>query len=261
MTEFHDPDLRHELSRLSGPYPDDNAAFAAWQRRVGHVRRRRVVAWTTAAALAVVVGTVAVAALQSPRRHSVVPGESAESSVEVTVTITSTQAEASSTVPVVAEPETSQPPTSAPESAPSVAETSLTETETPEAAGAPANGSASSGQRRTPSTPAPQQAQLLSQTFSSDGGSITVRQDGDRLTVIAESPAPGFRTKHTDRSGEKVQATFESRDHTSEITVKLDSGLMKPDIKESDNGHREHASTVPSTTDGTNDGNDGAGKG
>ena len=43
MSDFHDPDLRQELGRLSGPYPDDNAAFAAWQRRVGQVRRRRAV--------------------------------------------------------------------------------------------------------------------------------------------------------------------------------------------------------------------------
>ena len=41
MSEFHDPDLRQQLGRLSGPYPDDNAAFAAWQRRVGQARRRR----------------------------------------------------------------------------------------------------------------------------------------------------------------------------------------------------------------------------
>ena len=47
MSEFHDPELRQELGRLSGPYPDDNEAFAAWQRRVGQARRRRAVAWTT----------------------------------------------------------------------------------------------------------------------------------------------------------------------------------------------------------------------
>ena len=46
MSEFHDPDLRQQLGRLSGPYPDDNAAFAAWQRRVGQARRRRAMAWT-----------------------------------------------------------------------------------------------------------------------------------------------------------------------------------------------------------------------
>ena len=35
MSEFHDPDLRQQLGDLSGPFPDDNVAFAAWQRRVG----------------------------------------------------------------------------------------------------------------------------------------------------------------------------------------------------------------------------------
>ena len=56
MSEFHDPDLRQQLGRLSGPYPDDNAAFAAWQRRVGQARRRRAMAWTTGAALSLIVG-------------------------------------------------------------------------------------------------------------------------------------------------------------------------------------------------------------
>jgi hypothetical protein len=258
MTEFHDPDLPHELARLSGPYPDDNAAFAAWQRRVGQVRRRRVVAWTTTAALAVVVGTVAVAALQSPRRDTVVPGKSADSSIEVRVRISSTQAEVSSTVPQEAESETSPSPTSAMESAPSAAEASLPSTGAPQAAGAASNGS-SSGQSRTPSTHAPQKAHVLTQTFSSLGGSITVRNDGEKLTVIAESQVPGFRAKHADRSGEKVQITFESRDHTSQITVKLVNGSMTPDIKESDHDRR-HPSSVPSTTEGTHNATDGDGK-
>ena len=143
MSEFHDPDLRQELGRLSGPYPDDNAAFAAWQRRVGQVRRRRIVAWTATAALALVVGTVAVAAVQSPRRHTVVPGKSADSSVDVTLKITSTAAEASSTVPQEADPETSPPAASATEAAPSVADTSVPETGAPEAAVAPSNGPSS----------------------------------------------------------------------------------------------------------------------
>ena len=233
-----------------------------WQRRVGHVRRRRVVAWTTTAALAVVVGTVAVAAVQSPRRHTVVPGKSADSSVDVTLKITSTEVEASSTVPEKTEPVTTPPTTSATEAAPSVADTPVPETEAPEAAGAPSNGSSSSGQSRTPSAPAPQKTQLLTETFGSVGGSITVRQDGHRLTVIAENPAPGFRTKHTDRSGEKVEVTFESRDHTSEITVKLDSGTMIPAIKESnDDDHRSDTTLVPRTIEGDHHGTDGDGKG
>ena len=146
MSEFHDPDLRQELARLSGPYPDDNAAFAAWQRRVGQVRRRRVATWTATAALALVVGTVAVAAVQSPRRHTVVPGKAEDSSIDVN--ITSTEAEESSTVPEETEAETSPLATSTTETAPSLADTSVPATEAPEAAGAPSNGSSSSGRQR-----------------------------------------------------------------------------------------------------------------
>ena len=122
MSDFHDPDLRQELGRLSGPYPDDNAAFAAWQRRIGQVRRRRVVAWATIAALSLVVGTVAVAAVQSPGRNTIVPGKSADTSAAVTVSIASTEAEAeeSSTVPEAIQPETSEATTLALETAPTV---------------------------------------------------------------------------------------------------------------------------------------------
>src|SRR3954451_8605149 len=96
MSEFHDPDLRQQLARLSGPYPDDNAAFDAWQRRVGQARRRRAVAWTTGAALSLLVGTVGVAALNNPGRHTLVPGKSADSSADVSISST-TEAKDSST--------------------------------------------------------------------------------------------------------------------------------------------------------------------
>ncbi|MEY2582502.1 MAG: hypothetical protein QOE09_2351, partial [Ilumatobacteraceae bacterium] len=140
MSEFHDPDLRQQLGRLSGPYPDDNVAFAAWQRRVGNARRRRVVAWTTGAAMSLIIATVAVAAVQSPGRHTLVP--SAENS-EITDAVDSTEADDSSTTEITA-PETTEHTALAPETTPSseVVETSMPETETTAAAGEqPSNGS------------------------------------------------------------------------------------------------------------------------
>jgi len=88
MSEFHDPDLRSRLGQLSGPYPDDNEAFAAWQRRVGQARRRRAVAWTTGAALSLLFGTVAVAALNNPAHNTLVPGKADDSSVDVSISST-----------------------------------------------------------------------------------------------------------------------------------------------------------------------------
>src|SRR5258706_8459025 len=98
MSEFHDPELRQKLGRLSGSYPDDNAAFAAWQRRVGQVRRRRAVAWTSAAALSLIVAVIAAAAIQGPGRHSLVPGkDAAESSVKAPTTVATTHAKSLTT--------------------------------------------------------------------------------------------------------------------------------------------------------------------
>src|SRR3954470_8212859 len=107
MSEFNDPDLRQQLARLSGSYPDDNAAFAAWQRRVGQARRRRAVAWTTGAALSLLVGTVGVAALTTPGRHTLVPGKSADSSTDVSSSSSTSEAEDSSTTEST-EPETTE---------------------------------------------------------------------------------------------------------------------------------------------------------
>ena len=85
MSEFHDPELRQELGRLSGPYPDENAAFIAWQRRVGQVRRRRAVAMTTGAAMSLIVAVIAVAALQGAPRGAVVPAQQNASETTVRV--------------------------------------------------------------------------------------------------------------------------------------------------------------------------------
>ncbi|MEP7200977.1 MAG: hypothetical protein ABI894_00095 [Ilumatobacteraceae bacterium] len=256
MSEFHDPDLRQELGRLSGPYPDDNIAFAAWQRRVGQVRRRRMVAWTATAALSLVVGTVAFAAVQSPGRRSVVPGESADSSVSVTLRVATTEVEDPSTVPAATEPEASEPTTLAAETAPPVVDTAAPETEAPDAAAAPSNGSPPKNNNGTPPTPAPSR---MTQTFSSVGGTITVRQDGDTLTVIAKSPAPGFRATESDDPGDEVDVVFKSDKHESRITVKLSHGVMKSDTNESEH---DHDNDHPTTTDGDSHhggGGDGSG--
>ncbi len=252
MSEFHDPDLRQQLGRLSGPYPDDNVAFAAWQRRVGYARRRRVVAWTTGAAMSLIIATVAVAAVQSPGRHTLVP--SAENS-EITDAVDGTEADDSSTTEITA-PETSELTTLAPETTPSseVVETSMPEVETTAPAGEqPSNGSPSKG--GSPSNPASTSA---TRVFHSVGGSITVRQDGDQLTIIAASPSAGFHTGDISRPNKRVDVTFKSANHQSEISVKLVNGVMKESVAEDNEGHD---TTVPDSGGGGGDGGDGQGGG
>ncbi len=248
MSEFHDPELRQQLGRLSGPYPDDNAAFAAWQRRVGQARRRRAVAWTTGAAMSLIIATVAVAAVQSPRNHSIVPGKSSETSAEVTFSVATTEDDESSTTETTAA-KTTAPVALASDTTASteVVETSMPETESTEAAG-------SGGSR---STPAPGSS-LATQTFSSLGGSITVRQDGDRLTLVGVSATPGFEADENRKSGRRVEVTFRSKAHRSEISVRVSDGVMDPDISEEpDNDNDNDTTTSDESPDGDHGGNGG----
>jgi hypothetical protein len=256
MSEFHDPDLHQQLGRLSGPYPDSNAAFDAWQRRVGHARRRRAMAWTTGAALSLVVGTVGVAALQSPGRHTIVTGRSVESSEEVSISVASTEA-AETTVGTSA-PDTTASTTLATATTPSSeveAESSVPENEGTAAAGSP--GPSGTKGKGGPSTSAPPTSpQAVTQTFSSTGGSITVRMDGDQLTVTGVTPAAGFHADQGERSGRRVDVTFKSDKHESEISVKVENGAMKPTVTDKVDSHQD---SVPQDSTGGdhNSGGDG----
>jgi hypothetical protein len=247
MSEFHDPELRQQLGRLSGPYPDDNIAYAAFQRRVGQARRRRAVAWTTGAALSLVMATVALAAVQSPGSRGVVPGKSSETSAKVSSSIATTEADESSTTestvaatlaPAVVAPET--PPSSeAVEASPPEAEP------TQGATGAQPSGSNNRG--GPVATPAPAAVpQSTTKTVNSVGGSITVRQDGDRLEIVGFNAAGGFEAHETDHSGRRVAMIFTSSQHRSEITVRVSDGVIKPDVAEKD----AHQESVPHDTSG-----------
>ena len=249
MSEFNDPDLRQELGRLSGPYPDDNVAFETWQRRVGQVRRRRVMAWTTAAAFSLVVGTVGAAALQSPGRHSLVPSKAGESSTEVSVSIATTEKTEPTTEST--EPEASEVTTLAPDTTPSTeaVETSVPETEAP-ASGDEQSGGSSKG--HAPSGQPPSGSQSGTHQFTSIGGTITVRQNGDQLTVVSVNPAAGFHSEQDEHSGSRVEVTFKSDNHQSQITVKLEDGVIKPNISEQADGHDNNGNenTVPDSSGG-----------
>jgi hypothetical protein len=254
MSEFHDPELRQQLGRLSGPYPDDNVAFAAWQRRVGQARRRRAVAWTSGAALALVMATVGVAAMQSPTRHTLVPGKSSETSEEVSSSVATTEADDSTTAPTIAE--TTAPAVVAPETTPSseVPESSPPETEPGQAAAGQQPGNSNRGPGGPPSTPAPATPQVATKTISSVGGSIIVRQDGNNVFIVSTNPAPGFQAHKSDHSDHGIGLTFTSATHRSVITAKLSDGTIKSEVKESDS--RNDSATTDSTG-GDHGGSDG----
>ncbi len=265
MSEFHDPELRQQLGRLSGPYPDDNVAFAQWQRRVGHVRRRRAVAWTSGAAMSLVFATVGAAALQNQTRHALVPGNTVDSSVETTIRVTTTEVDDSSTttstnaatstttIPFETTPSTEAVDSSAPEP-------ESTDGQASGGDGQPSGGNTggqhgSGGSPAPTPTPAPTAAPAtaapasVTKNFSSVGGSITVRQDGDRLTITATAAAPGFSVEKGDSKGREVSVKFTSASHTSEISVKLSNSAMKGHVSEHDDPSGGSDHTDPAETE------------
>ncbi|HEY4607608.1 MAG TPA: hypothetical protein VIH06_00335 [Ilumatobacteraceae bacterium] len=244
MSEFHDPDLRQELARLSGPYPDDNAAFAAWQRRVGQARRRRAVAWTTGAALSVLLGTVAVAALNNPGRHTLVPGKSTDSSADVSISSTTMAKESSTTEST--EPETSDSTVVETTPITEPVETSVPETEVEATVAAGGGSNSGSPKPHAPATSAPPAVQASTLTFPSAGGSITVQRDGDKLTLVHVDPAPGFQSDTNKKSGNRVEVTFESNDHRVTITVRIVNGVVTPNVSERP---KDHQDSVPGSTE------------
>jgi hypothetical protein len=260
MSEFHDPELRQQLGRLSGPYPDDNAAFAAWQRRVGQARRRRAVGWTTCAALLLVMGTVSVAALQAPGRQSVVPQKSSETSNRVSVSVATAKIDESSTTvstaTVIIAPDAidlgttpnseASAESSQPEPAGTAAVDSTSKGSTPKGAGSTSPTATSKTTQAAP----PQAPQTATQTVNSVGGSITVREDGDRLTITDIHAAAGFKPDHIDHSGHVVGIIFRSSTHSSQISVKVSSNAITPDVVETDS----HEESVPVDTSGDSSG-------
>lgn len=271
MSEFHDPELRQQLGRLSGPYPDDNAAFVAWQRRVGQVRRRRAMAWTTGAAMSLIIGVVGVAALQGRQTHSRVPQKSTETSGRVTTTVADTRAKAltnESTVASTTAPTIALAPDTTPTSG--AVETSIIAPDEPIATDtggatpnpAPHKGTGSSGAGGTPSAPAEPNAPTTDSHNSHDvtkkidsiGGSITVRQDKEKLTVIDVSPATGFQAHQSGYLGQGVDVTFTSATHRSEISVVVDHGKIIPKVTEKNQTHEESVPTTEPTSGGDHSG-------
>ena len=199
--------------------------------------------WTAGAAMSLIIGTVAFAAVQSPGRHTLVPGKSSETSSEFTLSVPTTENDESSSTEST-EPETTSPAIAAIETTPSSeveAESSVPETEGTEAAGNQPGPSTKKAHSGSGTSVAPAGTQAATQTFSGAGGSITVRQDGDRLTVIGVNPNGGFHANADKQSGNRVEVTFKSDNHQTQISVKLSDGVMKPNVAETDDAHQDSA--------------------
>jgi hypothetical protein len=103
----------------------------------------------------------------------------------------------------------------------------------------------------------PSSAASSTKVINSVGGSITVQQNGNQLTVIAATPAAGFETSDIPHPGESLEVRFKSSDHESRITVRLIDGVIRSSVSEDTEGHD---TTVPDGSSGGQSG-DGGGSG
>ncbi len=241
--------LRDDLQRLAGPAPDEDRGLAAMHARARAIRRRRVgiVSGVAAvAAIAVGIGTIvrddgpgelrsadtAPATLPSPTSTAPPPASTTASTTATsTVTTTSPSSPASA---VTTDPATSQPGGSAPASVPpgtlpsSVPSTPETSTSDPSSPTSPPSSAPETSETSSPATTvAP-----ATQTFSSVGGSITVRLADGALSLLGTTPAPGFAEEIEDNSSERVRVRFRDDDRSSRIEVRVEGGQMVHDIDE-----------------------------
>ncbi len=228
-----DYELRSILSRTAGGAPDDDAAFAAVQRRVRVAKHRRVMAATGTAAIVLLFGT---ALIVRPDRHvvNVTPGTEAPSTQPgtsggsgATTTTQPTPTELSGTTIVTTAttqpttvPGAQQDPTvPAPQGGGNQGGGGSSATNPPPTQGRPLP--------PPPATPAPS----LTRSGSSQGGTITVRLQNGTLTLVGTNAAAGFSTE-IERSGSSIKVKFESDAHESRITATTDGSRIIFSVRE-----------------------------
>jgi len=235
MSEFDDPDLRGQLGRLSGPFPDENAAYATMQRRLVRAKRRRAVAWSGGAAMSVLVVVAAYAAGTRQSDDSLRPATTG-GSIDVTAPTTVDSTTSTSSTPTGSTVLVPVSPTSV---APGVTTPSATipGTTTPRTTGSAATSNpGTSNPGTSPSTnpsvtgpPAP-----VSSTFNSEGGSITVRLQNGTLSLVKADPSPGFEITEQRDEPDRVDVRFRSDTHSTRIRVLIADGRMSPIVEEED---------------------------
>ncbi|MFM2077596.1 MAG: hypothetical protein RJA49_1486 [Actinomycetota bacterium] len=251
--EFDDPELERLLGRMSGAYPDANVAYETVRGRVRQVKRRRTFVASTAAC-AVLFGVAVVAAQGGGSTDQLSP---AEERSETTVAVSDSSApDTTDTTDMAGAPgDTMVTVDSTPDT--SVPDSMGTETSVDNMNGGPANttsghgGQGSGGQGSGTSSPnsgpgstnggpstsdhtgssGPSTSATLPQgehTWTSQGGSITVRNENGVLTLIAVDPntAGGFHeaTGGRDVQKDRIRIEFTGAGGTWRVEVRADNG-------------------------------------
>ena len=87
-----------------------------------------------------------------------------------------------------------------------------------------------SGGQSTSTTPAAAPVPTV-RTFQSTGGSVTVSQNGNSLTLVAAVPASGFAADVRKSSGDSVEVRFSSGKRESRVEVKLENGVAQERVE------------------------------
>ena len=243
MSDFDDRQLGDALRRRAGAATDGlgiEAARTAVVDRAGRVRRRRAaVAGGTAmagliAAAVFVIGPGPDSVVTTPADQTDgAPATSVDSSVDTTAPVAEperTEPDQQLTVTTTSASTSPGPTTTAPSAIPptgTVSSTAAPSTSAPAApgttvAGPPTSPPTTPTTATTPTTVAPA-PESITQTYSSAGGSITVRWDGAALSLLDVTPSAGFVHDVEDQRPDRIRVRFEG-DGDFRIEIRIEDG-------------------------------------
>lgn len=203
MSEFDDPQMERLLGGAGGAFPDVNTAYSQVRGRVRVIRRRRAMVAGTAACVLMVGGAI-FAAQGGPSRANLSPADDLVTTAPTT-------------------PST---------------DTSLTPDSTTPGGGTVddhggGNGGTDSGATTTTAAATTTTAAgVQSATYTSVGGTVTVRLQNGALSLVSATPAAGFTIDSSTSRADRVEVRFRSDGHDSRIRIDLIAGLMVDQIIE-----------------------------
>lgn len=202
MSEFDDPQMERLLGGAGGAFPDVNSSYTQVRGRVRVIRRRRHIVAGTAAGLLMVGGAI-FAAQGGSSRANLSPATDL-----ATTTVTSDTTD-STVVPGSTTPSNG----------------------TVDDHGGTGN-TVGDGVTTTTAASTTTTAAVQSATYTSVGGSVTVRLQNGALSLVSATPAAGFTIDSSTSRADRVEVRFRSNDHDSRIRVDLIAGLMIDKITE-----------------------------
>jgi hypothetical protein len=190
-----DDELRAALQAAAPPTGDSGAVLDVLRPRMDRARRRHRAVLTVSGSIAAVTVVAASLTVLGPGSGRVATPPAGRSHDAVTTL----------PVPTTSTVDGTSPPTTSTTVAPAPAGTTPSPT--------------------TPTSP-------VTQTFTSAGGSITVRLAGGALALVSSQPAPGFSEERHDLGPERVEVRFRGGVEWR-IRVDLEAGAMVPSITSS----------------------------